>query len=223
MKTNEFFDAMGKIDPTLIERADKKVTLKSRSRIPRIVAIAACFALLVAGFAVVLPMLLDGEKLIVLENMFDSPTPVFGAGENEKTDAIEVEKTDAIEGTGQNKYPVFVIIGEKYDHYEIKKAYPIDMTNEFICEKIDDIFVMNGIGYYGDKQVYDQTIVRAEIYAVKGVSPDAGVAVKFVEEGSFNSTERYYAAVNTLYSFTTLSDFFDDYKISPHYCIPQFF
>ena len=203
MKTNEFFDAMGKIDPALIERAERKVVKKSH--FPKLIAIAAALALLAASMLAVLPMLLDTEpeNLIIWENAFDLFAPVYGAGET--VDPNELEHA---------KYPIFEIVDEKYSKYLIRNAYPIEMNGEIIDKKIDDITVMNGWGYFSDSPDVERDTkpVKAEVYAVKGVAPDAGVAIKFIEEGPFNSLEHYYAAVNTDYEYTTFADFINDYN-----------
>ena len=105
-------------------------------------------------------------------------------------------------------------MGYKYSEYLIRNAYPVDMYGEIIGEKLDDINVLNGWGYFSERPAveHDLKVVKAEVYAVNGVAPDAGVAIKFIEEGSFNSLEHYYAAVNTDYEFTSLADLISDYN-----------
>ncbi len=211
MKTNEFFDAMGKIDPTLIERADKKVAKKHP--FVKITALAAAVALLAGGMIVALPLLIgegNTKETIVGEDSVELLAPIFGSGE-------AVETGDASPG----KYPINKIITENYAAYHIEIAYPSDKTDEFIGEKISDIMVLNAWGYYGQTPVvkHDEKLVNAEVYTVKGVAPDAGVAVKFTEEGSIYSTELYYAAVNSKYLFTTLAEYLADYNASVHMMI----
>ena len=202
MKTNEFFDAMGKIDPALVERAERKVVKKSS--FPKLIAIAAAIALLAASMLAVLPMLLDiePEETIVGEETLYLFDPFYGSVETAET------------GVGTNaKYPIFRIVGYKYSEYLIRNAYPVEMYGEIIGEKLDDINVLNGWGYFSEQPAveHDLKVVKAEVYAVNGVAPDAGVAIKFIEEGPFNSLEHYYAAVNTDYEFTSLADLISDY------------
>ena len=68
MKTNEFFDAMGKIDPALIERAERKVV--KRSPFVRVMAImAACFALLAVAIPAVATLIGQSEPpTVVIEH-----------------------------------------------------------------------------------------------------------------------------------------------------------
>lgn len=212
MKKNDFLEAMGNIDASLIERADRKVTMKSRSRITKIAAIAASFAVLIIGFVAVLPMLIGGDIPMVWENVFDSLSPVFGAGEIEDTGEMN-----------RSKYPIFDILDEKYASYLIRNAYPIGKTDEFIGEKIDEIEVMNAWNYFDQypQEEHDPVKIKAEVYLVKGVALEAGVAIKFIEQGSFNSTELYYAAVNTDYEFTSFADFIADYNAPVHMAIAE--
>ena len=203
MKTNEFFDVMGKIDPALVERADK-MAVKKRPLV-KIAAIAAAFALLAASMLVVLPMLLDiePEETIVGEETLYLFDPFYGSVETAET------------GVGTNaKYPIFRIVGYKYSEYLIRNAYPVEMYGEIIGEKLDDINVLNGWGYFSERPAveHDLKVVKAEVYAVNGVAPDAGVAIKFIEEGPFNSLEHYFAAVNTDYEFTSFADLISDYN-----------
>ena len=203
MKTNEFFDAMGKIDPALVERAERKVVKKSS--FPKLIAIAAAIALLAASMLAVLPMLLDiePEETIVGEETLYLFDPFYGSVETAET------------GVGTNaKYPIFRIVGYKYSEYLIRNAYPVEMYGEIIGEKLDDINVLNGWGYFSEQPAveHDLKVVKAEVYAVNGVAPDAGVAIKFIEEGPFNSLEHYFAAVNTDYEYTTFAQFISDYN-----------
>lgn len=203
MKTNEFFDAMGEIDPALIERAERKVVKKSP--IIKIAVIAASFAVLIAGAVAVLPMLLDiePEETIVGEETLYLFDPFYGSVETAET------------GVGTNaKYPIFEIVGYKYSDYLIRNAYPAEMYGEIIGEKLDDIKVFNGWGFFSERPAvkHDLTLVKAEVYSIKGVAPDAGVAIKFIEEGPFNSLALYYAAVNTDYEFTSFAELISDYN-----------
>ena len=203
MKTNEFFDAMGKIDPALVERAERKVVKKIS--FPKLIAIAAAIALLAASMLAVLPMLLDiePEETIVGEETLYLFDPFYGSVETAET------------GVGTNaKYPIFRIVGYKYSEYLIRNAYPVEMYGEIIGEKLDDINVLNGWGYFSERPAveHDLKVVKAEVYAVNGVAPDAGVAIKFIEEGPFNSLEHYFAAVNTDYEFTSFADLISDYN-----------
>ena len=203
MKTNEFFDAMGKIDPALVERAERKVVKKIS--FPKLIAIAAAIALLAASMLAVLPMLLDiePEETIVGEETLYLFDPFYGSVETAET------------GVGTNaKYPIFRIVGYKYSEYLIRNAYPVEMYGEIIGEKLDDINVLNGWGYFSEQPAveHDLKVVKAEVYAVNGVAPDAGVAIKFIEEGPFNSLEHYFAAVNTDYEFTSFADLISDYN-----------
>lgn len=68
MKTNEFFDVMGKIDPALVERAERKVV--KRYPFVRVMAImAACFALLAVAIPAVATLIGQSEPpTVVIEH-----------------------------------------------------------------------------------------------------------------------------------------------------------
>lgn len=208
MKTNDFFEAMGNIDASLIERADK-VTVKRRP-ILKIAAIAAAFALLVTGLAVVLPMLTRDEPggnivgdAIVWDNVFDLFNPNTGSGVKEEASVIESSSFAEIET-------------KKYAKYDLGNAFPLDKSGEFIGEKLDEIKVRTGwYVYYNDTET-DVVTVKAEVYALRGVSTDAAVAVKYLEKGTAKTTEHYYAALNTEYKFSTLQGFFSDFNAALH-------
>ncbi len=210
MKTNDFFEAMGNIDASLIERADRK-TVKKRP-VWKIAAIAASFALLVAVLAVILPMLTRDEPggnvvgdAIVWDDLFD----LFVLSSKGSGEKIFAE-------TGLAEYSFSEIVSAKYEKYEIGNAFPLDKNGEFIGKKLDAIEARNGWRWNIDGKERDVVTVEAEIYEIKGVSPDAAVAVKYLEKGGSQTTEHFYAAVNTEYKCESLSDFFDDLNAAVH-------
>ena len=212
MKTNDFFELMGNIDAELIERADRNASVKSKRPIFKITAIAAAFALLVTGLAVVLPMLTGDEPdgnivgdAIVWDNVFDLFVP-SSKGSGEKIFAE----------TGLAEYSFSEILTAKYEKYEIGNAFPLDKNGEFIGAKLDDIKARNGWKWDIDGKERDVITVKAEVYELRGVSPDAAVAVKYLEKGGSQTTEHFYAAVNTEYKCGSLSEFFDDFNAAVH-------
>ncbi len=210
MTKNDFFEAMNNIDASLIERADGEVTVKKRRPMLKIAAIAASFAVLVAGIAVILPALIgDGGHetpgdVIVWENVFE----LFDTG---KGSGLKIQ-----EEVGLAEYSFSEIVSDKYEKYEIGNAFPLDKNAEFIGEKIDDIETRNGWRWNIDGKERDVVTVKAEVYEIKGVSTDAAVAVKYLEKGGSQTTEHFYVAVNTEYEHSTLSDFFDDFNAAVH-------
>ena len=215
MKTNDFFEAMGNIDASLIERADK-VTVKRRP-ILKIAAIAAAFALLVTGLAVVLPMLTRDDPggnivgdAIVWDNVFDLFNPNTGSGVNEGGMAAVLVESSFSE-----------IETKKYAKYDLGNAFPLDKSGEFIGEKLDELKVRTGwYVYYNDTET-DVVTVKAEVYELRGVSTDAAVAVKYLEKGTSTTTEHFYAALNTEYEFTTLAAFLSDFNAAVHMDISE--
>lgn len=212
MKTNDFFETMGNIDASLIERADK-VTVKRRP-ILKIAAIAAAFALLVTGLAVVLPMLTRDEPggnivgdALVWSNVFGLFDPNMGSGVKEEAIAFERSSFSEIET-------------KKYANYDLGYAFPLDKNDEFFGGKLDEIKVRTGWRWYDDTET-DVVTVKAEVYELRGVSTDAAIAVKYLEKGTSTTTEHYYAALNTEYEFTTLAAFLSDFNAAVHMDISE--
>lgn len=210
MTKNDFFEAMNNIDASLIERADREVTVKKRRPMLKIAAIAASFAVLVAGIAAILPALMgdSGQEIpgdvIVWDNVFELFVPSKGGG-------LKIQ-----EETGLAEYSFSEIISAEYEKYEIGNAFPLDKNSEFIGAKLDDIEARNGWRWSIDGKERDVVTVKAEIYEIKGVSPDDAVAVKYLEKGGSQTTEHYYVAVNSEYRCGSLSDFFDDFNAAVH-------
>ena len=213
MKTNVFFEIMGDIDPALIDRADKTAT--KRHAFVRLAAVAAAFALLVTGLAVVLPMLTRDEPggnivgdALVWSNVFGLFDPNMGSGVKEEAIAFERSSFSEIET-------------KKYAKYDLGYAFPLDKNDEFFGGKLDEIKVRTGwYVYYNDTET-DVVTVKAEVYEIKGVSTDAAVAVKYLEKGTSTTTEHYYAALNTEYEFTTLAAFLSDFNAAVHMDISE--
>ena len=210
MKTNDFFDAMGNIDCSLIERADGKQTATHRP-ILKIAAVAASFALLIVGAILALPMLIGEDTppltqdAIVWENVFESVVHVNGGGLK-----IQEVETALVESAFAE------IQGGKYEKYKLGNCFPLESGDEFIGRRLDEIKVRTGWYLHFEDRETDVVTVKAEVYEIKGVSIDAAVAVKYLEIGASNTTEHYYAAVNTEYGFTTLADFLDDFNAEVH-------
>ena len=213
MKTNDFFEAMGNIDASLIERADKTAA-KPRPFI-KIAAIAATFALMITGFVIGLPMLIgDGNEpddtdknivgdAIVWSNVFELFNPNTGSGVKEEAVVIESSSFAEIET-------------KKYAKYDLGNAFPLEKSGEFIGEKLGEIKVRTGWYVYYNDTERDVVTVGAEVYEIRGVSTDAAVAVKYLEKGTAKTTEHYYAALNTEYKFSTLQNFFSDFNAALH-------
>lgn len=212
MKTNVFFEIMGDIDPALIDRADKTAT--KRHTFVRLAAVAAAFALLVTGLAVVLPMLTRDEPggnivgdALVWSNVFGLFDPNMGSGVKEEAIAFERSSFSEIET-------------KKYANYDLGYAFPLDKNDEFFGGKLDEIKVRTGWRWYDDTET-DVVTVKAEVYELRGVSTDAAVAVKYLEKGTSTTTEHYYAALNTEYEFTTLAAFLSDFNAAVHMDISE--
>lgn len=209
MKQNDFFEAMNNIDPSLIERADKEVTMKKRRPMLKIAAVAASFAVLILGLAAVLPMLIGDEvdipqDAIVWDNVFEMFDPDRGGGLKIETEYVLAEASFA------------EMTDAKYLKYKLGNCFPKDKGGEFIGEKLDDTEIKTGWHVYIEDKDRDVKTVAAEVYEIKGVAPDAAVAVKYAEKSASFSTDYYYVALNTEYGCDSLSEFLDDFNAAVH-------
>lgn len=208
MKTNDFFEIMNNIDTDLIERAEK-AHAKPRP-IMRFTAIAAALVLISVTVFTVLPMLRPEDNNIVTDaivwkNVFELFSPKgVGGGESNEAEAVMVESTFS------------EIKSKRFESYKIGNAFPLEKSAEFIGEELCEIKVRTGWYLHIEKKERDVRTVKAKVYAMKGVSPDAAVAVRFIEEPTGKTTEHYYAAVNTGYGFSTLLGFFEEFNAAVH-------
>lgn len=209
MKSNEFFDAMGKIDPELIEHAEKKSV--KRRPFMRIAAIAASFAVLAVGFVAALPMLFGDEPLIVQdvivwENLFQMFAPGNG-------DGLTVGESRAEEEIIITENAFAEIVSEAYSDYKIGSVIPIGNNGAAIGEKLGEVEIRSGWYNRAEDVEKDVTTVRAEVYEIGGVARESAVAIRYLEKCAANSdyySYYYYVAVNENYELTTLSELFDD-------------
>ena len=213
MKTNVFFEIMGDIDPALIDRADKTAT--KRPAFVRLAAVAAAVVLLAVGIFFILPAMQDSDggestrenivgDALVWSNVFDLFNANTGSGNEMGEAAVLVESSFS------------EIVSKKYEKYDLGNAFPLEKSGEFIGEKLDEIKVRTGWYLHWNDTERDVVTVKAEVYALRGVSTDAAIAVKYLEKGTAKTTEHYYAALNTEYEFSTLQSFFSDFNATVH-------
>jgi len=221
MKTNEFFDAMGKIDPALIERAERKVVKKSP--IMKIAVIAASFAVLIAGAVAVLPMLIGGDAGFVQESVaWSDIIKMFSPGNSDGWSAGEI---NAENETVIEKSAFAEIVSGNYTDYIIGSVIPVGHNGSYIGEKLGEVEVRTGWLTHAEKKEKDVMIVKAEVYEIGGVSSKAAVAIRYLEKSATNSeyfSHYYYVAVNNNYELTTLSKFFADINAETYMSMSQY-
>ena len=209
MKTNEFFEIMGKIDPVLIERADKKAIKKTPFL--KIAAIAAAVALLAGGMLAVLPMLIGGDAWFVQESVaWSDIIKMFSPGDSDGWSGGEInaENETVIEESAFAE-----IVSGNYTDYIIGFVIPVGHNGSYIGDKLGEVEVRTGWLTHAEKKEKDVMIVKAEVYEIGGVSSKAAVAIRYLEKSATNSeyfSHYYYVAVNNNYELTTLSKFFAD-------------
>ena len=218
MKTNEFFDAMGKIDPAFIERAERKVVKKSP--IIKIAAIAACFALLAAGVVAVLPMLIGGDAGFVQDSIaWNDIIKMFSP---ESRDESTVGEINAENEMFIAKRRFGEILSGNFTDYKIGSVIPVDRNGSYIGEKLGEVEIRTGLYIYAEEKEKDVMVVKAEVYEIGGTSSNAAVAIKYLEESTAYHLNTYYIAVNEDYEPTTLSKFFANRNADAYMTIFQY-
>ena len=173
MKSEKLIKAIGGIDDDIIESADKKTEGSSRGpRWVKIAVAAAVLASIAIGAVALLPAMMKNG----------------GVGTSEQSG-------DDVGITREADYTVAYIwrvSKEKYSSYENGRVIEAEKIGKLLEKVRVNAGWVSSLGgsvlltEYGD----------AEIYLIEGVSPDVGVAVKFLDKFEALTTEHYYALLN---------------------------
>ena len=179
MKEDVLIQAIGSIDDSLIEGAEKAAA-KNAVKISWVKwgSVAAALALAAAIGAMILP------------GMFRADTPItLPIGENG-------------EGIGNPNYT-----GEEIGMYE-KYEYSVDagkyssyvqgkvISDSRVGGKLEDVTVTAGWVRAEGLPQAEKEHARAEIYEIEGVSADVAVAIRFIDELEAELTTCYYVIMN---------------------------
>ncbi len=197
MTGEQFFDAMGGIDPALIERAEG--IKKKKSPVLKIAAIAAAFALIVGAVSAIIPALTGvplTEDRMVWKNIF------------------EPERWEPLSLLGlflpQEQSPTFYVNYE-YDDPQYENPLHGGVVEEEIGEKIGQTEVH---AWYTteDNEIYsDWGKCQVKFYEIVGISRDIAIAYKYVdyEENTFFDRDGEYRYMwNGDHEFKTLDEFY---------------
>lgn len=102
--------------------------------------------------------------------------------------------------------------GEQYVYRVEEGAYSSYAAGKVIeesriGEKLEDISVLGGWRDLSDGTSLSQEQLRAEVYAIRDVSPDVAVALKFIDKGDALTTTHYYVILNPTADLTTVADY----------------
>ena len=105
------------------------------------------------------------------------------------------------------KYPSFIYNNVTYSKSYIENNVPID--NQYVDEKVADVSVS---GYDSNTDSSHQS--QAEIYSIKNIAHDVGLAIKFVDQDS------YYAYLNQNCYFANIGELLDKVSFASEVELP---
>lgn len=76
-----------------------------------------------------------------------------------------------------------------------------------IGEKLEDVSVMGGWRNNSDGTWISQEQLRAEVYAIRDISREVAVALKFLDQGDALTTTHYYVIMNPNADLTAVADY----------------
>ena len=76
-----------------------------------------------------------------------------------------------------------------------------------IGEKLEDVSVMGGWRNNSDGTWISQEQLRAEVYAIRDISREVAVALKFLDQGDALTTTHYYVIMNPAADLTAVADY----------------
>jgi hypothetical protein len=76
-----------------------------------------------------------------------------------------------------------------------------------IGEKLEDVSVMGGWRNNSDGTWISQEQLRAEVYAIRDISHEVAVALKFLDQGDALTTTHYYVIMNPAADLTAVADY----------------
>ena len=82
-----------------------------------------------------------------------------------------------------------------------------------VGEKLSDTEVKSFWRNYLLNEDTDFELLRAEIYIIKGISPDIAVCIRYLDEGGALTTTHYYAYINTNYKSQNFGDFYQTFAL----------
>ncbi len=208
MKSTDFFEAVGKVDDSLLEAAENaKVKKKSCNTWIKWGTMAACFCIMIAS-AIVVPGLFKDE-------------PVTPPGPSE-TNPPSFENEDALwnslsyfswmspqgnngEGGVFSTRHTTVILDEQYKTY-ISEAV---VEEKYIKEQIATVTVKafwttEEFGYNSKPIEGTEETVEANVYRIDGVDVSMAVALMFKEKADALTTTHYYVYMNKDYTSDTI-------------------
>lgn len=106
----------------------------------------------------------------------------------------------------------FPLTGESYVYRVEEGVYSAYASGKVIeesriGEKLEDVSVMGGWRNNSDGTWISQEQLRAEVYAIRDISHEVAVALKFLDQGDALTTTHYYVILNPAADLTAVADY----------------
>ena len=83
----------------------------------------------------------------------------------------------------------------------------------YVGEKLGDTEVRSFWRNYLVNEDTDLELLRAEIYAIKGISPETAVCIRYLDEGDALTTSHYYTYINPNYKPQNFGNFYQTFAL----------
>ncbi|MBP5207159.1 MAG: hypothetical protein J6330_01735 [Clostridia bacterium] len=204
MKEDMMRQAIGEIDDTLIEGAEKQQSTK-RTHISFLKwgSIAAAFVLVIAVGVMVLPGMLKTDTPVVTPDTPEASGYGDGYGDpNYHGDEI-----------GMYEKYVYSVDSGKYSSYVQGRV----ISDKNVGDKLENVTVTAGWVRPEGLPQAEKEHARAEIYEIKGVSTDTAVAIKFLDKLEAQTTDFYYVIMNPEADLTSVQPYVITYDDNVQY------
>ena len=179
MKREKILTALENIDPAYIEgAANYRAEHSAGNRFLK-------WGTLAAGFVI---LLLTGAFLLKPVPPVDS---VYWSEPNIEQGVLEKRKLSVINDPAYENYSALRVVDPAY-----------------VGEKLGDTEVKSFWRNYLYGEDTDVEFLRAEIYAIRGISPEIAVCIRYLDEGDALTTTHYYTYINTDHKPQSLGDFY---------------
>jgi hypothetical protein len=224
MKKEKLTTALNGIDEKYVEKASSFRKKKLALPVTKWGALAASLAIVIAGTALILPRIDPSLPPVVNETTTEKKYQNETFEQTEASTVLASSTTMAYASTtfatgemGWREQYIARIAEGAYKNYVPMRA--LALYEAPMGEKLEENITVYGFWSTNDKDYFDADdytgkenieSLRAEVYALKGVSPDVAVLVKYLDKGDALTTEHYYVFVNkdVENGIETLADFY---------------
>ncbi|MBE6667022.1 MAG: hypothetical protein E7607_01760 [Ruminococcaceae bacterium] len=178
MKKPRIANALNQVDDDIVISAARAKKVKKNNWI-KWGAIVACFAVMLATFLTVTPML------------FKNASP-----------SVPTEEIPSDEYQYESRY--FYQINEgAYSNYIGGKV----ITEDKIGNKIAEVNLTAGWKDGKGEWKSEPEALRGEVYVIKGIADDVAVGLKFIDQGEAVTTTHYYVIMNPAADLSEVKDY----------------